>query len=222
MPLYPVAACQIPSSVGRITLKILAATPSSFQSQWVWQWGFSSGQFRVRPLHDFAWGQCIWFCLSNPFDQFRQWSSNSQLCPGTRQFTCWMPHHCRPQRKWIKNLAIGTMDSVGMQPCYTVLFPVQSHTTKCSRYGSKCAESKSIASICIQSEWRGLQVFIFPVKVKKNEDNTEVILTAWKTFSISCELSLIKWIKINRNGVKWQVGFVSCLPNFAKWLIITS
>ena len=34
MPLYPVAACLvIPSSVGRITLKILAATPSSFQSQ---------------------------------------------------------------------------------------------------------------------------------------------------------------------------------------------
>ena len=92
-----------------------------------------------------------------------------------------------PSVNELQILAIGTMDSVGMQPCYTVLFPVQAIPQSVPGTVVNVQNQNQLLQYAYNPN--GEATSLYSQKVKKNEDNTEVILTALEdifNFLVNC------------------------------------
>lgn len=75
-------------------------------------------------------------------------------------------------------LAIGTLDSIGAQPCYTVLFPVQAIPESAQGTVITVDNQNELMDLAFGANSANIYTLIYPVKVKKNEDNTEVIFNS--------------------------------------------
>lgn len=82
-----------------------------------------------------------------------------------------------PNLNEVQILAIGTMDSVGTQPCYTVLFPVQCIPLSVQGTVVNIQNQSQLLEYAFNQNGESYKL-IFPVKVKKNEDNTEVVFNS--------------------------------------------
>ena len=71
-----------------------------------------------------------------------------------------------PSVNELQILAIGTMDSVGMQPCYTVLFPVQAIPQSVPGMVVNVQNQNQLLQYAYNPNGEGYKL-IFPVKVKK-------------------------------------------------------
>jgi hypothetical protein len=93
-----------------------------------------------------------------------------------------------PNVNELQILAIGTMDSVGMQPCYTILFPVQAIPQSVPGTVVNVQNQNQLLQYAYNPNGEGYKL-IFPVKVKKNEDNTEVVFYSLEdifNFLVNC------------------------------------
>jgi len=75
-----------------------------------------------------------------------------------------------------------------MQPCYTVLFPVQAIPQSVPGTVVNVQNQNQLLQYAYNPNGEGYKL-IFPVKVKKNEDNTEVIFNSLEdifNFLVNC------------------------------------
>lgn len=82
-----------------------------------------------------------------------------------------------PTLNELQILAIGTMDTIGAVPCYTVLFPVQCIPLSVPGTVVNVQNQNQLLEYAYNPNGESYKL-IFPVKVKKNEDNTEVIFNS--------------------------------------------
>ena len=93
-----------------------------------------------------------------------------------------------PNINELQILAIGTMDSVGTQPCYTVLFPVQAIPQSMLGTVVTVQNQSQLLEYAFNPTGEGYTL-IYPVKVKENETNTEVIFNSLQeilNFLVNC------------------------------------
>ncbi|HRG20911.1 MAG TPA: hypothetical protein PLQ57_07760 [Saprospiraceae bacterium] len=93
-----------------------------------------------------------------------------------------------PNINELQILAIGTMDSVGTQPCYTVLFPVQAIPQSVQGTVVTVQNQSQLLEYAFNPTGEGYTL-IYPVKVKENETNTEVIFNSLQeilNFLVNC------------------------------------